>query len=59
MSTHMHGFQSFSACLRHFVLAKLAMSSIRVKTGGLVFLCRVRFSESLPQAVARVQGNAQ
>ena len=31
MSTHMPGFQSLSAFLRHLVLAKLATSSIRVK----------------------------
>ena len=31
MSTHMPGFQSFSGFLHDFVLAKLAMSSIRVK----------------------------
>ena len=31
MSTHMPGFQSFFRFLRHFVLAKLATSSIRVK----------------------------
>ena len=33
MSTHVPGIQSFSAYLHHFVLAKLAASSIRVKTG--------------------------
>ena len=31
MSTHMPGFQSFSVFLHHFILAKLANSSIRVK----------------------------
>ena len=31
MSTHLPGFQSFSAFLHHFVLAELATSSIRVK----------------------------
>ena len=31
MSTHLPGFQSFSNFLHHFVLAKLATSSIRVK----------------------------
>ena len=31
MSTHLLGFQSFSAFLHHFVLAKLASSSLRVK----------------------------
>ena len=31
MSTHLPGFQSFSAFLRYFVLAKLASRSIRVK----------------------------
>ena len=30
MNTHIAGFQSFSAFLHHFVLAKLAASSIRV-----------------------------
>ena len=30
MSTHVPGFKSFSGCLHHFVLAKLATSSIRV-----------------------------
>ena len=35
MSTHMPGFQSFFSFLCHFVLAKLATSSIRVK-GGVV-----------------------
>ena len=30
MSTHMPGFQSFSAFLHHFVLARLATGSIRV-----------------------------
>ena len=29
--THVQGFQPFSACLHHFVLAKLATSSIRIK----------------------------
>ena len=40
MSTHEPGFQSFSGFLHHFVLAKLANSSIRVKIsqlGDLVF----------------------
>ena len=32
MSTHMPGFQSFSGFLHHFVLAKLATSSISVNT---------------------------
>ena len=32
MSTHVPGFHSFSGCLHHFVLSKLATSSIRVKT---------------------------
>ena len=31
MSMNMQGFQSFSRFLYHFVLAKLATSSIRVK----------------------------
>ena len=31
MSTHVPGFQSFSGFFHHFVLAKLATSSIRVK----------------------------
>ena len=31
----MPGFQSFSAFLRHFVLAKLATSCIRVKLTGM------------------------
>ena len=31
MSTHLPGFQSFVRFLHHFVLAKLAISSIRVK----------------------------
>ena len=31
MSTHFPGFQSFFRFLHHFVLAKLATSSIRVK----------------------------
>ena len=31
MSTHVSGFQSFPRFLHHFVLAKLATSSIRVK----------------------------
>ena len=31
MSTHLPGFQSFLRFLHHFVLAKLASSSIRVK----------------------------
>ena len=31
MSTHVPGFQLFSAFLHHFVLAKLATRSIRVK----------------------------
>ena len=31
MSTHVPGFQSFFSFLHHFVLAKLATSSIRVK----------------------------
>ena len=31
MSTHMPGFQSFQAFLHHFVLAKLASSSIKVR----------------------------
>ena len=30
MSTHMPGFQSFTGCLHHFLLAKLAATSIRV-----------------------------
>ena len=34
MSTHLPGFQSFlKSFLHHFVLAKLATSSIRVKSG--------------------------
>ena len=32
MNTHMTGFQSFFRFLHHFVLAKLATSSIRVTT---------------------------
>ena len=31
MNTHLPGFQSFSGILHHFVLAKLATSSLRVK----------------------------
>ena len=31
MSTHLPGFTSFSRFLHHFVLTKLATSSIRVK----------------------------
>ena len=31
MSTHLPGFQSFFRFLHHFVLAKLATSSVRVK----------------------------
>ena len=31
MSTHLNGFQSFFRFLHHFVLAKVATSSIRVK----------------------------
>ena len=31
MSTHLPGFQSHSVFLHHFVLAKLATNSIRVK----------------------------
>ena len=31
LSTHMQGFQSFFVFLHHFILAKLATSSIRVK----------------------------
>ena len=38
MGTHMPGFQSFSAFLHHFVLAKLAASSIRVKNDTLNLL---------------------
>ena len=32
MSTHVPGFQTFFRFLHHFVLAKLATSSIRVNT---------------------------
>ena len=42
MSTHMPGFLSFVSCLHHFVLAKLATSSIRVtalQAGGNMRLC--------------------
>ena len=38
MSTHIPGFQSFSGFLHHFVLAKLATSSMRVKDTGGQFL---------------------
>ena len=31
MNTHVPGFQSFSSFLRHFVLTKLAISSVRVE----------------------------
>ena len=31
MSTHLPGFQSYFICFHHFVLAKLATSSIRDK----------------------------
>ena len=34
MSTHLPGFQSFSAFSHHFVLAKLPTTSIRVKVKG-------------------------
>ena len=36
MSTHLPGFQSFSGFLHHFVLAKVATSSIRVKKDKLL-----------------------
>ena len=32
MSTHLPGFQSFYNVFHHFVLAKLAISSIRIKS---------------------------
>ena len=35
MSTHLPGSQSFSGVLHHFVLAKLATSSIKIKTSHL------------------------
>ena len=35
LSTHLPGFQSFPGFLHHFVLAKLAISSIRVKLDSL------------------------
>ena len=34
MSTHLPGFRSFYGFLHHFVLGKLATSSMRVKGGG-------------------------
>ena len=34
MSTHVPGFHSFQGVLHHFILAKLAPSSIRVNDGG-------------------------
>ena len=35
MNTHMPGFQSFPVFLHHFVLAKLATSSITVKGSAI------------------------
>ena len=37
MSTHLPGFNYFSGFLHHFVLAKLANSSVRVKEFGVMF----------------------
>ena len=40
MSTHLPGFQSFSVLfLHHFVIAKLATTSIRVKQSGRALCC--------------------
>ena len=33
MSTHVPGFQTFFSCMHHFVMGKLATSSIRVECG--------------------------
>ena len=35
MSTHMPGFESFSGLLHHFVITKLATTSVRVKFASL------------------------
>ena len=40
MSTHKSEFQSFSVFLYHFLLAKLATSSIRVKGIGIKMMAR-------------------
>ena len=57
MSTHMPGFQSFFRFLYHFVSAKLATSSVRVK-GSVRRLCtqyRARH-RGLPLAVRIILG---
>ena len=46
MSTHLPGFISFSRFLDHFVLAKLATSSIRVNL--LIFLMKNYWSILIP-----------
>ena len=43
MSTHLLGFRSFFRFLHHFVLGKLATSSIRVKQSVGVSTCTVMF----------------
>ena len=47
MSTHMPVFQSFFRVLDHFVLTKLATSSISVKVPGLRAPFATRYSEVL------------
>ena len=41
MSTHMPGFQSFFSFLHHFVLAKLATTSVGVELPGTVILTKL------------------
>ena len=46
MSTHLPGFQSFFSFFNHFVLAKLATSSIRVKAQVCCVLTRQVLTEA-------------
>ena len=49
MSTHMPGFRSFVIFLRHFELAKLATSSIRMNPSNLVQSTMLRLLSSKEQ----------